>query len=365
MSGPFDLLLAGAGHAHLGVLRLWRGGKKRPPGRIALINDGPFAWYSGMLPGLLAGRYHPEECRVPLQRLCEDADIELVIGRLVGLEPTINCLVLDDSRRMSATCLSLNLGSLPQKLPMAQGDMALLQVKPFAAFIEGWHMWQRDPQPLAIVGGGAAGVELALALAPQVPELTLLSTGQILKGHPSALRRRALSHLAEAGVAVREGPAIDAAVNGVLVADNTVVWKGTRAILATGATPLPWLSQAELAVDERGFIRIGNTLQSLSNPRIFASGDCASLPGTPRNGVYAVRQGPTLAANLRAALSDQPFQRFVPQRHTLALLADGREGALMSWSGLTAEGWLLGRWKDRLDHSFINRHRSIRSRVRA
>lgn len=355
MSDEFDLLLLGAGHAHLGVLRLWSGGQ-RPPGRIALISECPHAWYSGMLPGLLAGLYRTEQCRVPLQGACAAADVTLMTGQVVGLDPTINSVTLANGRRVSASWLSLNLGSQPRTPKGAGGEIELLPVKPFAAFLEGWSQWQQTPQALAILGGGAAGVELALALAPQVPALALLSAGQLLVGHPASLRLRALRHLAEAGVTVQEGVAVDAIHGDALVAGDKVVWCGQRVILATGAGPLFWLRETGLACDERGFIRIGSTLQSLSHPRIFATGDCASLPDTPRSGVYAVRQGPILAANLRAALQSRPLQRFVPQRHALALLADGQGGALMSWAGVTCEGARLGRWKDRLDRGFINRH---------
>lgn len=358
MSDSFDLLLAGAGHAHLGVLHLWRERRARPSARIALVNDGPCAWYSGALPGLLAGRYRPEQCGVALQPLCQRAGIRLIEDRLVGLEPAARRISLASGRSLSATWLSLDLGSRPRGLDCNGAGLQLLAVKPFAAFIEGWRSWQREPEPLAVIGGGAAGVELALAAASQVGGVALLSAGPLLAGHPAALRKRALRHLARAGVEVRENTLIDRLQDDALLSENRVVWRGRRAILATGAAPLGWLSEAGLAVDERGFLRIGDTLQSLSHPHIFASGDCASLPATPHNGVYAVRQGPVLAANLAAALQGRPLRRFVPQRHALALLADGRGGALMSWAGLTAEGRLLGCWKDRLDQGFIHRHRA-------
>lgn len=355
MNGQFDLLLAGAGHAHLGVLRLWLNGQ-RPKGRIGLISEGPHAWYSGMLPGLLAGRYRAEQCRIPLQALCAAADVDLLEGQVSELDPIARCVVLADGRQYSATWLSLNLGSVP-RMPQGSGTaLEVLPVKPFGAFLQGWQRWQQAPQALAILGGGAAGVELALALASQVPQLTLLSSAQVLAGHPLALRKRALRHLAEAGVRVLEGIAVDSIHGDALVAGDRLVWCGERVILATGASALPWLGRSGLACDERGFVRVGKTLQSLSHPHVFAAGDCASLSATPRSGVYAVRQGPVLAANLNAALAGQPLSSFHPQRRTLALLADGQGGALLSWSGMTAEGTWLGWWKDRLDRSFISRH---------
>ena len=355
MSQGFDLLLIGAGHAHLGVLRLWLSGQ-RPAGRIGLISEGPCSWYSGMLPGLLAGRYNAEQCRVALQPLCAALDIELFEGRVGALNAKSCCVSLEDGRRLDSRWLSLNVGSQPAVLSASDGTVEQLPVKPFARFLDGWSRWQTDPQPLAIVGGGAAGVELALALAVQVAGLSLLSSGLLLQGHPAALRRRALLHLARAGVQVQEGVAVDAIHGDALHAGGQIVWSGPRAILATGATALPWLHGSGLDLDSRGFVRIGATLQSLSQPKIFASGDCASLAQIPRSGVYAVRQGPVLAGNLAAALSGKHLTSYLPQKRALALLADGRGGALMSWAGLTAEGALLGWWKDRLDQGFIRAH---------
>ena len=85
-------------------------------------------------------------------------------------------------------------------------------------------------------------------------------------------------------------------------------------------------------------------------------GDCASLPGAARSGVYAVRQGPVLAVNLSRALRGQALTTYTPQQRALALLADGQGGALLSWAGLSAQGQLLGRWKDYLDQRFIAQH---------
>jgi pyridine nucleotide-disulfide oxidoreductase family protein len=355
VTAHFDLILAGAGHAHLGVLRLWAQGR-RPAGRIGLVGPVAHAWYSGMLPGLLAGRYRAEHCRIALGPLCAAAGVELLQGQIDGLDADSGTLQLSDGRAYSADWLSLNVGSQPAGLAVQEPGMELLPVKPFEAFVDTWQRWQRAPQALALLGGGAAGVELALAMAPRVPALTLFSRSPILSGHPAALRRRALRHLASAGVTVGEGVDVGCARADALVGGDEVIWRGQRAVVATGASALPWLRGGGLACDAGGFVRIAATLQSLSHPRVLAVGDCASHAAMPRNGVYAVRQGPVLAANLQAALSGQPLQPFRPQRNALALLADGRGGALLSWAGLTAEGRWLGRWKDHLDRRFIARH---------
>ncbi len=356
----FALLLAGAGHAHLGVLRQWASQpQSRPSGRIGLLSADAHAWYSGMLPGLLAGRYALDECRIELTQLCAAAEVELMIGQACGLDPQQNQLQLADAKTLHYGYLSLNLGSLPALPGQSDSGLELLAIKPFSAFITRWQHWQAQPQALAIIGGGAAGVELALALAPQLPAVTLLSADTLLMGHPPALCQRALIHLSKAGVTVREHCRVDKVQQQQLISAEQTVWQGTRAIVASGASALPWLQYGGLACDERGFVRIGATLQSTSHANIFAVGDCASLANTPHNGVYAVRQGPVLAHNLAALLQARPLQDYQPQPRALALLATGDGGALASWAGITAEGRWLGRWKDYLDQSFMRRHRLI------
>ncbi|MCC6073967.1 FAD-dependent oxidoreductase [Pseudomonas sp. GCM10022188] len=355
MTTDFDLILTGAGHAHLGVLRLWAGGR-RPQGRVALVSPDPYAWYSGMLPGLLAGRYALEECRIPLQPRCVAAGIDWVPAQVIAMDAETRTLRLAGSASLRGRWLSLNPGARLPALEQTGVAVEVLPVKPFADFIARWQQWQRRPAPLAILGGGAAGVELALAMARQVPALSLFCATHLLAGHPPALRGRALRHLQAAGVQIHENCPVERIRGDALEVAGRPVWRGARLVLASGVSPLPWLAASGLSVDARGFVAVSATLQSLSHPQILAAGDCASLPGTPHSGVYAVRQGPVLAANLAHVLGGEALDSYRPQARALALLADGRGGALLSWAGLTAEGVLCGRWKDFLDRRFMRLH---------
>ncbi|MEX6502044.1 FAD-dependent oxidoreductase [Pseudomonas zhanjiangensis] len=352
----FDLLLLGAGHAHLGVLRRWAL-NERPPGRIGLLSSGWEAWYSGMLPGLLAERFSAADCQVELQPLCRAAKVELLIGQAEALDTAQRRVRLADGSTLAASWLSLNVGADVARPPQQGEAMQLLAVKPFADFLAGWQAWQADPQPLAILGGGAAGVELALALADRVPQLALFCAGPLLAGHNAGLHLRALGHLRQRRVQVREHCPIELIDGDQLLSGGQPVWRGSRLLLASGAAALPWLAQSGLDCDEGGFVRIGATLQSLSHPQILAVGDCASLPGARKSGVYSVRMAPVLAANLGALLRDLPLRHYRPQRHALALLATGDGGALLGWRQWSAGGRLCGRWKDYLDRGFIQRHR--------
>ncbi|PAU66445.1 pyridine nucleotide-disulfide oxidoreductase [Pseudomonas sp. PIC25] len=352
----YDLLLVGAGHAHLGVLRRWANGVA-PPRRIGLLSATPEAWYSGMLPGLLAGRYRAEDCRIPLAPLCRAAGVELLIGEVHALAADERALQLVDGPTLAASWLSLNVGAGVAAPPRRGDVMEVLAVKPFADFLAGWERWRAEPQRLAILGGGAAAVELALALAGQVPGLALFCADALLANLAPGLRLRALGHLRARRVQVREHCPITSIDDEWLLSGEEPVWRGGRLLLASGAAALPWISRSGLECDSAGFARIASTLQSLSHPQIYVVGDCASLPGARRSGVYAVRQGPVLAANLNAALCGGALRVYRPQRRSLALLATGDGGALLGWDDWSAGGRACGWWKDRLDRGFIRRHR--------
>lgn len=355
MNTDFDLLLAGAGHSHLGVLKQWAS-RDRPMGRIGLVSAEPHAWYSGMMPGVVAERYQPRQCRVALPKLSAAAEVEFVQGTLVALQPETPELLLATGVSLRSTWLSLNLGSLPW-VPDQTGDgMELLSVKPFSDFIRRWQQWDETPEPLAVLGGGPAGVELALAMSGRVPAISLFTAGELLTGHAPRLRRLALRHLGAAGVTVHEHTPVQSVDGNMLIGNDDVCWRGRRAVIATEPSPLEWLRESGLRLDEQGFIEISPSLQSRSHPYVFASGDCSSIPGVARNGVHAVRQARVLATNLSLVAIGQPLRRYHPHTHALALLADAQGGAMMSWDGLAAEGSLLGRWKDYLDRRFMRRH---------
>lgn len=355
MNTDFDLLLAGAGHSHLGVIRQWAS-RDRPMGRIGLVSAEPHAWYSGMMPGVVAERYQPRQCRVALPKLCAAADVEFVQGTIVALQPETPELLLATGVSLRSTWLSLNLGSLPW-VPEQTGDgMEMLSVKPFADFIRRWQQWEEAPEPVAVLGGGAAGVELALAMSGRVPAISLFTAGELLVDHAPRLRRLALRHLGAAGVTVSEHTPIHSVDGNTLIGNGEQCWRGRRLVVATGPSPLEWLRESGLRLDGQGFVEVSPSLQSRSHPHVFASGDCASMPGAARNGVHAVRQARVLATNLCLVAIGQPLRRYHPQAHTLALLADGQGGAMLSWAGLAAEGEVFGVWKNHLDLSFMRRH---------
>ena len=217
---------------------------------------------------------------------------------------------------------------------------------------------------LAVIGGGAAGFELAMALAHRLRVLgsggsrvALVSGGAALPGSPPRVVQRALQALARQGVTLH-----DAACRAIAAAhlhlDNGARLDCDVPLLAIGAAAPAWLATSGLALDARGFIATGPTLQSTSHDFVFAAGDVASRSDAPhpKSGVYAVRAGPPLAANLRARLLGRSLQPYMPQKRTLYLLSCGERRAIASWGGWSAEGRWVWRWKDRIDRAFVARY---------
>lgn len=357
------LILAGAGHAHLVTLRRWIDTSWRPPAGTLLINPTPAAWYSGMMPGLLAGRFQAADCAIALAPLCQACGIELQLGRIRSLNVDQRQLQLTDDRQLTYDLLSLNTGSIPPLPEVIDDSVVVLPAKPFPALHQAWRTWQQRtdaaPKSIAVLGGGAAAFELALALRASLPDtqIALICASSLLASHPDALRRRAERLLQQRGIQLLEQQTVTRIAGGQLFNAQLPLLRCDAVVAATGASAPEWLVSSGLDVDTRGFACISPTLVSSSHPEVFASGDCASLAGALRSGVYAVRQGPFLADNIISQIEYRPLRDYQPQRQALALLATADDGALMSYGRWVASGRLMGWWKDRLDIGFMQRHR--------
>ncbi len=138
---------------------------------------------------------------------------------------------------------------------------------------------------------------------------------------------------------------------------------------ATGARPPPLFAGSGAALDAHGYLAVEDTLRSPSHPELFAAGDCAGFTSgqrVPKAGVYSVRQGPVLSANLRAALTGQgPLQPYLAQTGFLSLLNAGDGTAIASWKRLAFHGRALWRLKDTIDRRFMARFQRLAAQTPA
>ena len=88
-----DIVLIGGGHTHALVLRSFAM-KPIPGARLTLINPGPTAPYSGMLPGHVAGHYARQTLDIDLVRLTRAAGARLILDQAVGIDRSEKRIVL-------------------------------------------------------------------------------------------------------------------------------------------------------------------------------------------------------------------------------------------------------------------------------
>ncbi len=363
------LVLAGGGHAHLETLAHLAEFTEHGH-RVTLVSPEPEHYYSGMGPGLLGGIYRPEQVRFPVRKLAEAAGASYLADRVAFIDAPEQRLRLASGTVLNYDILSCNTGS--GVLPLATETAAppSFPVKPIARLEEARRLIRsrldQGAQRLLVVGGGPAGVELAGNLwrlgraSGGRLTITLATGGRILPRQPERARRLALASLAGRDIDVREGSSVVLLAGGGAAFADGSFQSCDLVLLATGITPGTLYRDSGLPVGADGALQVDASLRCPDHPQIFGGGDCIEF--VPRRldrvGVYAVRQGPLLRANLLAALENRPLRTFHPQRRYLLVfnLGDGR--GLLVRGGLTLDGKLPWHLKDRIDRAFMARFQS-------
>lgn len=368
---PRNLLLIGGGHSHVEVVRRW-GLAPEPGVNVTLVSPDRYTPYSGMLPGYIAGHYGFDDCHIDLDALCAQAGVTRIstsTGKIDFAARIAHCGELPDQ---PFDILSIDTGSTPLLTNVPGADRYGIAVKPVAQFLEHWaHLReaaQTAPRPLHVilVGAGAAGVEVILAMKYRIDSdkghavFTLIGDGpSILGAHPRGVQQRFMSILQDQQIAVRLDTAVERVSAGTLFLRGGETLAFDEVVWVTGAAAPAWPRASGLQTDTAGFIAVDKHLQSLSHPGVFAAGDIASMIDAPRpkSGVYAVRQGPPLAENLRQALRGETLLEYHPQARALALISAGERYAVASYGPLALSGAWVWHWKNRIDNAFMRRYR--------
>jgi len=377
-----DIVLIGGGHSHVGVLR--RFGMKPQPGvRLTLICRDTHTPYSGMLPGYIAGHYSYDEVHIDLRKLAEFAGARFFRDEAIGLdrgEKRVKCRNRPD---VPYDLLSINIGSTPQVSGVEGAPEHAVPVKPIHRFNDRWlALLERVRQHagttrIAVVGAGAGGVELTLAMQhrlrnelrsldrdPNELQFDLLtSSDHILPTHSAWVRERFAGILAQRKVSLHLGAAVTRVDRECLHTATGETISADETVWVTRAGGAPWLRETGLTLDHDGCIEVGDTLQTLIDPAIFAAGDIATMVNHPREkaGVFAVRQGRPLADNLRRLALGRAPRPFQPQKRWLALISTGDKHAIASRDRLAFSGDWVWRWKDWIDRRFMRRFEELPS----
>ena len=360
------ILLLGAGHAHLLVLR--RAAEIRRRGHsLAIVSPGTF-WYSGLATGVLNGEREPAEDQLDVAALAARAGAAFHRGMVACLDPAARLVGLEDGTTFSYDALSLALGSETPPLPGAAALAdRVFPVKPIANL---WSLRQAlerrfaagQPVRAVVAGGGVTGVELAASIAGLAARrggaatVTILAGGgRPLRGVPESAAGPLLDSLAARGVQLMPGHAT--AVHPDRLDTSTGSLPFDLLAIATGLRPSPLLASLGLPLGEDGGLAVDDHLRSLADPRVHGAGDCIALSGhsLPRAGVFAVRQAPVLLHNLLAAAEGGAPRRFRSQGRHLWIMNLGDGTGFASYGPLHGRGRLALRWKDWLDRRFLAR----------
>ena len=371
-----DIVLVGGGHSHVIVLKKF--GMRPIPGvRLTLICTDMHTPYSGMLPGYVAGHYDYDEVHIDLSRLAVFAGARLYRDEVIGLDRVNQKVLCRNRPPVPYDQLSINIGSTPQLHQVAGAAEHAIAVKPIQRFNDRWlALLQRvKTHPgittIAVVGAGAGGVELLLAMQWRLRgELTKLSrnpdemvfhlftnTADILPTHNAGVRKRFSTVLAMRKVTVHRQSEVKRVSAQRLETASGESFDSDEIVWVTRAGGAPWLKDTGLALDAEGFIQVQDTLQTVTDPNIFAAGDIASMVNfkLEKAGVFAVRQGPPLTENLRRAVGGTALEGYHPQTTWLALISTGDKYAIASRGGLGFAGDWVWKWKDWIDRRFMDK----------
>ncbi|MDT8282209.1 MAG: selenide, water dikinase SelD [Gammaproteobacteria bacterium] len=370
-----DLVLVGGGHSHLSVLKYFA---MHPiPGlRLTLITRDLHTPYSGMLPGYIAGHYRYDEAHIDLRPLAQFAQARIYHAEVETIDFDKNKIICSGRPGINFDFVSINIGSRPGTLHVPGADQHTIPVKPIDNFLRRWEtLSQRIQQAdkdfhLAVVGGGAGGVEMALATQYRLHKLlqennrstALLQvdlycdSDNILPTHNIHVRKRFNRTLKQRNISVHNGQRIKEVQNKSLISSDGQSYPADAVLWVTNATAPAWLAEAGLDTDDQGFIAVNDCLQSTSHKNVFAVGDIAAVINHPRpkSGVFAVRQGPPLARNLARAIQNQPLKPFTPQKQFLGLISTGDKYAIASRGNWSLESAWLWKIKDWIDRRFMD-----------
>lgn len=369
-----DLVLIGGGHSHLSVLKYFA---MHPVLglRLTLITRDLHTPYSGMLPGYIAGHYTYDEAHIDLRPLAQFAQARIYHAQVEDIDLDNNLIHCQDRPPIAYDFASINIGSKPGTLHVPGADKYTLPVKPIDQFLTQWNVLidkvinTKKDFHLAIVGGGAGGVEMALATQYRLQQLLAqkkqtkhflhidlyCDSEQILPTHNKRVRKRFTDVFKQRNIRVHSNHRIAEIQQAQLINNLGKAFQADAVLWVTNASAPAWLAETGLAVDAKGFIAVNDCLQSTSHENIFAAGDIAAVLKHPRekSGVFAVRQGPPLARNLARAVQSKTLKKFIPQKNFLGLISTGDKYAIASRGNWSLEGAWLWKVKNWIDRRFM------------
>jgi len=382
------LLLAGAGHAHIGMLRRLSAARLKDADTIEadihLISEQPQTIYSGMLPGWMAGHYQLHDISIDIKSLCVRAGVRFIQQSLVKVNAASNKVVTtgDAQTDFDYDVLSLNTGadtdmrwqpdhnsyneyrSDNDDNNTGAANTNVIAIRPLSTFITQWQRILKDAQQsekyqLAIIGAGAAAIELVMAAQVALRninrnhQVTLVCGENLLSGFNSGFRQRVVQQLHRHDITIVRERASDYRDGKLSTTHKSLSINAV--IAATGVIGSAWTASTDLDIEGDGFVAVNDKQQSVSHSNVFAVGDVATRIDkyVAHSGVHSVHGGAVEADKLLAYLGDNVMRSYQPKSRTLYLLSCGDKYAIGSWGNVNLQGRWVWHLKKYIDKRFI------------
>ncbi len=360
------LVMVGAGHAHLTILKNLEHIVKNGD-TVTVISPDNYQYYSGMGPGMLAGRYRPQDVRFDVKKMTVDRGGTFIKSRVVKIKPSQKLLMLSSDQTIPYDVASFNTGSmvaLNSKQFMGPNVFSAKPIENLLAARKQILEHRADlPVSVTVVGGGPTGLELAANVRQLIvghkktADIHLIAGKKLLGNFPLKARKLALRFLAAKKITV-----IESAMAASFDSQYVTLSDGRRilselVLLATGVRPSSIYRDSGLQTDNYDGLLVNDYLQAIDYPNIFGGGDCIGLRSQQlaKVGVYAVRQNPILWHNVMAKMKGGPLAKFVPQKAVMLIFNLGDGTGLFCRKSVVWRGRLAFKLKNTIDTKFMRR----------
>lgn len=349
------IVLIGGGHANSLVLL----GIYQEHCELVMINDGPYAYYSGMIPGLIAKQYTQQQLRIDLQKVCDKHNCLFISQKAVYFNSQEKYIEVADGQRVSYDIAVVDIGSRNKHIS-EHIQACTLPTRPLSSLLARLDEI-KSCESLTIVGGGCGGIELAFALNSRYPEsvIKLVQHGRILPELSDKARNIILESCRKRNIQLIDNSVVDVAPNKVITKDNQII-ESELIVWATGAKPHDFA--CDLEKDSIGYILVNQNLQTLTSSHVFAAGDCITMQNSPnyppKAGVFAVRESEVLIRNIKRIIKagdiNCELEPYIPQVNFLKIL-NMCNGQALAIKWVPFAGRLCWKMKNAIDLGFMKK----------
>jgi len=356
------LVMIGGGPAHLAVLHELAA-SSLPGTRVTLVAHARHV-APHMLAGWIAGHHTDNDCCVVLAPLARRAGVTLIDGDALAVDAAHRRVTLSNGHTLKYDALSIDCPADPDRDRIAGGRENALFHRPLDHFMRLWGalvaLSEEQALSVVVVGDDIPAIELALAvhlrLGKRARVALVTGDGEPAPSHSPSFRKHVRRILKRGQVTLFEDRC-DAIFGNQMLLGQGMRLACDAPIVALEPCPPRWALESGLQLGDKGFLLVGDTLQSPSHPEVFAAGEVAvrSDGSRARGGTVLFGKAPPLGLNLRRFLAGGELVLHRDRSRGVTLLDAGQGQALLAWNGITVGGGWVGRLKERVDRRCIRR----------